>query len=390
MIEKMKKIYTFAMLTLMPLMMMGQGWPSGFSGVMLQGFYWDSYNDSKWTVLEAQADEFAEFFKLVWIPQSANCGGTSMGYDDLYWFTNYNSSFGSKTQLQSMINTFKSKGIGTIADVVLNHRRNVSNWVDFPAENYNGVTYQLKSTDICRDDDNGATLSWANTNGYSLSSNNDTGEGWGGLRDLDHTSTNVQTNVKAYVKMLLDDLGYAGFRYDMVRGYAAQYTGMYNAYAAPTYSVGEYWDGNVNAVKAWVNGTKVNNVILRRESRYGVPQCQLSTGSHHSECRGCQCLSARDAWHALHLPQAVERIQGEHQADDLCPSVGWYHQHQFDSSTGLQQRPELLCSAHHGNAWRLDHRSGQHQLHNSQRLRRRDEWHQLPHGFEQEHRDRLG
>ena len=261
MIEKMKKIYTFAMLTLLPLMMMGQGWPSGFSGVMLQGFYWDSYNDSKWTVLEAQADEFAEFFKLVWIPQSANCGGTSMGYDDLYWFTNYNSSFGSKTQLQSMINTFKSKGIGTIADVVLNHRRNVSNWVDFPAENYNGVTYQLKSTDICRDDDNGATLSWANTNGYSLSSNNDTGEGWGGLRDLDHTSTNVQTNVKAYVKMLLDDLGYAGFRYDMVRGYAAQYTGMYNAYAAPTYSVGEYWDGNVNAVKAWVNGTKVNNVI---------------------------------------------------------------------------------------------------------------------------------
>ena len=131
MIEKMKKIYTFAMLTLLPLMMMGQGWPSGYSGVMLQGFYWDSYNDSKWTVLEAQADEFAEFFKLVWIPQSANCGGTSMGYDDLYWFTNYNSSFGSKTQLQSMINTFKSKGIGTIADVVLNHRRNVSNWVDF-------------------------------------------------------------------------------------------------------------------------------------------------------------------------------------------------------------------------------------------------------------------
>ena len=257
----MKKILTTAFIVMLPLMMLAQGWPSGYSGVMLQGFYWDSYNDSKWTNLESQADELAEFFKLVWIPQSGNCNGTSMGYNPLYWFTNYNSSFGNKTQLQSMINTFKAKGIGTIADVVINHRQNLSNWVNFPSETYKGVTYQLKSTDICRDDDGGAALSWANSNGYSLSSNNDSGEDWSGMRDLDHASTNVQTNVKVYLKMLLDDLGYAGFRYDMTRGYAASYTGMYNTYAVPTYSVGEYWDGNLSNLKAWVDGTKVNNVI---------------------------------------------------------------------------------------------------------------------------------
>ena len=257
----MKKILTSAFIVMLPLLVLAQGWPSGYSGVMLQGFYWDSYNDSKWTNLESQADELAEFFKLVWIPQSGNCNGTSMGYNPLYWFTNYNSSFGNKTQLQSMINTFKAKGIGTIADVVINHRQNLSNWVNFPSETYKGVTYQLKSTDICRDDDGGAALSWANSNGYSLSSNNDSGEDWSGMRDLDHASTNVQTNVKAYLKMLLDDLGYAGFRYDMTRGYAASYTGMYNTYAVPTYSVGEYWDGNLSNLKAWVDGTKVNNVI---------------------------------------------------------------------------------------------------------------------------------
>ena len=258
----MKKILTSTFFVILPFLMMAQGWPSGYGGVMLQGFYWDSFNDSKWTNLESQADELAEFFKLVWIPQSASCGyNNSMGYDDLYWFTNYNSSFGNESQLRSMINTFKNKGIGTIADVVINHRKNVSNWVDFPAETYKGVTYQLKSTDICRDDDGGAALSWANSNGYSLSSRNDTGEDWSGLRDLDHGSTNVQNNVKAYIKMLLDDLGYIGFRYDMTRGYAASYTGMYNAYAVPTYSVGEYWDGNLSAVKSWIDGTKVNGVV---------------------------------------------------------------------------------------------------------------------------------
>ncbi len=257
----MKKFFTTTLVALLPLLMLAQGWPTRYGGVMLQGFYWDSYSDSRWTRLEAQADELSEFFKLVWIPQSASCGGTSMGYDDLYWFTNYNSSFGSETQLRSMINTFKSKGIGTIADVVVNHRKNVSNWVDFPAETYKGVTYQLKSTDICRNDDGGATLNWANSNGYSLSSYNDTGEDWGGMRDLDHRSTNVQNNVKAYVKMLLDDLGYIGFRYDMVKGYSAQYTGMYNAYSGTEYSVGEYWDGNTTAVRNWIDGTKVDGVV---------------------------------------------------------------------------------------------------------------------------------
>ena len=91
----MKKIVTTALVALLPLLMLAQGWPTRYDGVMLQGFYWDSFNDTRWTKLEAQADELAEFFKLVWIPQSASCGGTSMGYDDLYWFSNYNSSFGN-------------------------------------------------------------------------------------------------------------------------------------------------------------------------------------------------------------------------------------------------------------------------------------------------------
>ena len=241
---------------------MAQGWPSNYSGVMLQGFYWDSFQDTKWTNLKSQADELAQYFSLVWLPQSANCGGQSMGYDDLYWFSNYNSSFGTEAELRDLINTFKAKGIGTIADVVVNHRKNVSNWVDFPRETYNGVTYELKSTDICSDDDGGATKNWATNNGYSLSNNKDTGEGWDGMRDLDHNSDNVQANVKAYLKMLLNDLGYVGFRYDMVKGYAGKFTGIYNNDAQPIYSVGEYWDGNASQVKNWLNATKVDGNIM--------------------------------------------------------------------------------------------------------------------------------
>ena len=242
-----------------------QGWPSAYEGVMLQGFYWDSYTETAWSYLEKQADELSEYFSLIWVPQSGNCNVTSnsMGYMPVYYF-DQNSSFGSESQLRSMISTYKEKGTGIIADVVINHRNVLgenSSWVDFPSETYNGVTYQMQSTDICADDDGGDTKTWADSNGYSLSSTNDTGEDWDGCRDLDHTSSNVQTCVKAYLDYLLNDLGYVGFRYDMTKGYSASYTGLYNSAANPTYSVGEYWDGNSSTLVNWLDGTKVNDAI---------------------------------------------------------------------------------------------------------------------------------
>lgn len=257
----MKK-HLYSLLLLLVFLFLGdspvraQGWPANYNGVMLQAFYWDSFDATKWTTLEKQADELSKYFSLVWIPQSGNCGGQSMGYDDQYWFSNYNSSFGDKEQLLSMIKTFKDKGIGTIGDIVINHRKSNNGWFGFPTETYNGVTYTMNSKDVCSDDDNGKAQTEANKLGVSLGAK-DTGEGWDGMRDLDHTSTNVQNTVKAYLKMLIDDFGYTGFRYDMVKGYSATYTGMYNNYAKPSFSVGECWDGT-GTIRNWIDGTKIN------------------------------------------------------------------------------------------------------------------------------------
>ena len=246
-----------------------QGWPENYGGVMLQGFYWDSFKDTRWAVLEQQATDLASSFDLIWIPQSGNCGSQSMGYDDLWWFNDYNSSFGNEVQLRSMIQTFKTVGLGTIADVVINHRRNLSNWVDFPKETWNGETYEMLSTDICANDDGGATKKWATSNGYSVSANNDTGEGWGGMRDLDHKSENVQRIVKAYLNFLLSDLGYAGFRYDMVKGYSGSYTKMYNEDSKPQFSVGECWDSS-NTIRKWIDDTEKTSAAFDFQFRYTV------------------------------------------------------------------------------------------------------------------------
>lgn len=255
----MKRIYSTILTIFIAVSALAQGWPANYGGVMLQGFYWDSFKDSKWKTLEAQADELAQYFNLIWVPQSGKCNeAKNMGYTPVYYF-NQNSSFGTEAELRSMIKTFKRKGLGTIADVVVNHRNNLGvggSWVDYPAETYNGVTYQMKSTDICANDDKGKTKTWATANGYSLSSANDEGEDWDGCRDLDHTSSNVQNCIIAYEKFLLNDLGYTGFRYDMTKGFSAYYVGMYNDKSGVQYSVGEYWDGNATNVKNWIDDTK--------------------------------------------------------------------------------------------------------------------------------------
>ena len=105
----MKRIFLTLASLLVALQSVATGWPANYGGVMLQGFYWDSFSESKWSVLTSQADELSKYFNLIWVPQSGNCQNTNMGYSPVWWF-DHNSSFGTTAELRTMINTFKSKG----------------------------------------------------------------------------------------------------------------------------------------------------------------------------------------------------------------------------------------------------------------------------------------
>ena len=268
------------MLVLIPMGVLAQGWPADYKGVMLQGFYWDSYEDAKWTTLTSQADELSQYFKLIWVPNSGqtkedqwnspgNWGYENMGYMPVYWLR-HNTCFGTQEELMQMIQTFKAKGTGFIEDVVINHKNGLTNWADFPNETVTGPTtgenYTVTwATDmsnlwgICSNDE-----VFAQNNGlhdgtqYACSSdaNADEGDNFDGCRDLDHTNGQVQDNINNYLDFLLDELGYVGFRYDMVKGYAGYYTGLYNMHALPEFSVGEYWDSSFsNVVNNWIKET---------------------------------------------------------------------------------------------------------------------------------------
>ncbi len=269
----MKRLFTSLLITLTTLTTMAQGWPAEYKGVMLQGFYWDSYADSKWTNLESQADELSQFFDLIWVPQSGYCNASTnqMGYSDIWWL-DHKSCFGTEAELRSMINTYKTKDVGIIEDVVINHKNGNTSWCDFPNESKNGYTLTwdnvnfsgICKTDECNTPENLNKWATGQYAGKKATGNNDTGTNFDGCRDLDHTNDQVRQNIKTYLRFLRNDLGYTGFRYDMVGGYAPKYVGEYNTTenVTPEFSVGEYWmdDGKTGLVN-WINGTKVDGKI---------------------------------------------------------------------------------------------------------------------------------
>lgn len=237
--------------------------PSQSTDVMLQAFYWNSFTDSSWKNLKTQTTEISQNFDLIWLPPSGNAVTTSsMGYLPIYYF-DQTSSFGTQADLKSLIALFKTNGTRCLADIVINHRNGRYSWTDFPSETYNGVAYSWGSEAICKGDECVAQ-------GYPATGAADTGENYAAARDIDHSNLNVQNTIKAYMSFLKNDIGYDGWRYDLVKGYSGVYNAMYNDAAGAYMSVGEYWDGSYDGVYNWIKSANYKSTAFDFPLKYAI------------------------------------------------------------------------------------------------------------------------
>lgn len=123
--------------------------------VMMQGWYWDypkTPNGHNWAdTIEAKATELANAgITHIWLPplSRASFGSYSNGYDpkdlfDLGEFGGGATGFGTRQQLDDVIDLFENVGIEAVADVVYNHRDGgspeVNTAVEGWIENYNST-----------------------------------------------------------------------------------------------------------------------------------------------------------------------------------------------------------------------------------------------------------
>ena len=274
------------------------GVPAECEDVMLQAFYWNSYQMSSkygctlWAYLTRDSAAINANFDLVWLPPSANSKGGGVGYYH-YKLSDQNSEWGAKSKLTKLIKALHLGGTKVIADIVINHRKD-SSWCSFTADNFGEGygSFHLETKHICRYDecfwsDEAKVSSPCYEAPFENRGAEDTGENDGGCRDLDHTNPYVQDWAKAYVRWMLEKMQYDGFRYDMTRGYAGQYLGMYNEEAKPYFSVSEFWL-DVNSIADHLAATGYNTMVFDFPLKWDLNDAFKGKNANYGKLKGLE------------------------------------------------------------------------------------------------------
>lgn len=249
------------------------GVPSECEDVMLQAFYWNSHSLStyskptKWINLIQDTSLICRDFDLVWFPPAT--GGSGVGYYATSYSFATTSAWGTKARLKEIVAALNRGGTRSLADIVINHRQSSSGWAkafkedDFGAEG----KFQLTSEHICAGDE--AFTSSSSDSRDLPHGAADTGNNDGGCRDLDHTNPYVQALCKAYVRYMMSEMGFAGFRYDMVIGYGGNFLSEYNLASQPYLSVSEYWSDLSSTVR-YLRTARYNTMLFDFPLKYAI------------------------------------------------------------------------------------------------------------------------
>ena len=262
--------------------------PAQCPDVVLQAFYWDSYQspsakDSKTSVYGrtkwidhlngangTSAEEIGQWFDLIWLPpMSKGTGGT--GYHPVN-YSNLDSDWGTKLKLTELITKFHQNGARVVADIVINHADAKQGWCNFDTYNFGEYgTFSPDGSYICSTDEMN-TSSAAGACKGSATGNPDDGYGdeanYAASRDWDHTNPNVQAMFKAYLKWLRNVVKVDGFRYDYCKGFNNSHVNDYNTASKPYFSVMEFWDGNTETLKYHLNEAGWNTLTFDFAMKY--------------------------------------------------------------------------------------------------------------------------
>lgn len=270
--------------------------PSACPDVMLQGFYWDSNQDkhygcTRWYNLQQQAAEISSYFDLIWLPPSAMSSG-GVGYHPKQ-YSNQNSDWGTRAELETLIQLLHDGGTKVIADMVVNHIDTKEGWCTFYEQDFGEYgKFQIDGSYISQNDemnsDSGAgscqgaaTGAWED--GYGGESN------YGSARDLAHGDEKVRQMCRAYAQWMINEMKYDGFRYDYCKGFHMSHVDDYNATAGAYFSMIEYWDGDANVLWDRIVDAGENTLALDFGTKYSAINDGIAKGDY-SKCLGSGLL----------------------------------------------------------------------------------------------------
>ena len=306
--------------------------PAQCPDVMLQAFYWDSYDATKSTTKYGRtkwidhingtngsnAVEMGQWFDMIWLPQlSKSTGG--MGYLPTN-YSNLDSDLGTKRKLEELVGIFHQNGARVIADIVINHAVAGQGWCNYN-QTYNFGEYGSFKPDgsyICNTDEMNYDSKAGSCKGYATGGADD---GYGDEanypdgRDWDHTNSNVQAMFKAYLKWLHNVIKIDGVRYDYCKGYHNSHINDYNRAAQTYFSVMEYWDGNVNTLQSRLADAGWNTTTFDFATKYTAFNDGIASENYY-KLQGAGLPGAGKSRYAVTFVDSHDSFQRDN--NELC------------------------------------------------------------------------
>lgn len=237
------------------------------SGVFMQAFYWDVEPIGGWyDQVASEVEEWANAgVNRIWLPSPSKgaSGEFSMGYDPMDYFDvgefsqrgseNVETRFGSRQELEDLIQKAHANDIEVVADVVMGHNSGGG----LQANPFRGGAEVF----TLFNEENGNASGKFNRNFEHFHPNGVVDSDEEALffpeTDLSHAVPYVQEwlwgrddSVAEFYK----SLGFDGWRFDYVKSFAPKWVTAWNDKVGG-FSVGENFDGNQQVLKDWVDAS---------------------------------------------------------------------------------------------------------------------------------------
>ncbi|KAK6245246.1 hypothetical protein SCA6_008336 [Theobroma cacao] len=222
--------------------------------ILFQGFNWQSWTKEGgfYNFLKSSVPELASAgITHVWLPPPSQSRDPEGYYPGRLYDLNA-SKYGSQAELKSLVEAFHQNGIKCIADIVVNHRST-------EREDAQGVFFEGGTPDGRLD--GGTSLICNNDPNFTYGTGSpDSGRDFPFGPDVDLLNTTTQQQLSDWMNWLKTDIGFDGWRFDFVIGYATSITKFFMEQTKPDFAVAEKWDdftlgqenAHRNALRDWV------------------------------------------------------------------------------------------------------------------------------------------
>ena len=347
--------------------------------VMLQAFYWDcpakEKQDHKWWnfVAEHVEDLSKSGFDALWLPPVSKAARTrSMGYDPYDYFDlgDYDQKGGTKTwygnraELEALIKKAHDNRMGCYADMVISHNSGGDEEESNPLDGQRRWTrFYPKSGRFPRD------WNCFHPSRYEIALE---GELFADFPHLCHRNPLVYASIMEYAQLIIEELGFDGFRFDFAKGYGAWMLGTIAKYRYvkdgkefSPFVVGEYWEDG-ESIEQWL--TKVNSFSDNQVAAFDFPlryQLKDVCDTFHYDLRKL----TRDGAIVTDRPRKAVTFVDNHDmggsmivndkmlaysyilVHEGYPSVFWYDYYNNGlARTGTPNGIDALIAAHHRHA----------------------------------------